>query len=191
MSSNGQVITRYSTVAIVLHWAIALLLVSNIALYWISDSLPEEQGRALMDWHKSTGMLILILSLFRLGWRWFHPVPPYPAGLPQLQKFLAKAVHVGFYVIMIGMPLTGWVMMSGAPPYAQIIFYGLFEWPRLPFVDGAQGAAADFWDAVGGAHEVLAWFAYGLIALHVAGALYHQFIARDAIMARMSPRLGK
>lgn len=188
MSTNDQAITRYSTVAIVLHWAISLLLLVNIGLFWISENMSEEQGRALMDWHKSTGMLILILSLFRLAWRWLHPVPPCPAGLPQLQKLLAKTVHVGFYVIMIGMPLTGWVMTSGAPPNIQIIFYGLVEWPRLPFVDGAQGPAADFWEAVGRAHELLAWLAYGLSALHVAGALYHQYIARDAIMARMSPR---
>lgn len=188
----GAVVTRYSTVAIALHWAIALLLVSNIGLAWAFENIPKGLTTfQLIQLHKSTGILVLLLSLLRLGWRLAHPAPPYPAGLNRWEQTLARAVHIGFYVVMIGMPLTGWVMVSGSKLNLPTRIYGLFTWPNLPFVHGATGSAKAFWHTVGETHDLGAKLAYGLIALHVAGALKHQFVDKDVIMSRMAPWFGR
>ena len=184
----GAVVTRYSTVAIALHWAIALLLIANIGLAWAFGNIPKGLLTfQLVQVHKSTGILILLLSLVRLGWRLAHPAPPYPAGLKPWEQALARAVHIGFYVVMIGMPLTGWVMVSGSKLNLPTRIYGLFTWPNLPFVHGATGATKAFWHTVGGMHDLGAKLAYALIVLHVAGALKHQFVDKDVIMSRMAP----
>jgi cytochrome b561 len=189
MREQKPVITSYSTVAVTMHWLIALLLISNIALAWSTDYLSRPQAGMIMGWHKSTGILILLLSLIRLGWRLAHPAPPYPAGLPRWEEVMARLTHWGFYVIMIGMPITGWIMTSGARAKAPFSWYGLFPWPMLGFVHASQGTAAQVWHAVGESHGLLAKLAYVLIVLHVGAALKHQFVDRDVIMARMAPFL--
>lgn len=186
-----RVITHYSRVAVVLHWLIALLLMLNIALAWSRGWLTHEQVGMVMGFHMSTGILILLLSLVRLGWRLAHPAPPYPAGLPAWEKGLAHATQWGFYLIMIGMPLTGWIMTSGPRAHGPLTLYGLVPWPLLEFVHNAQGRAGAVWHSVGETHGILAWVAYLLIVLHVGGALKHQFLDRDVIMARMLPRRGR
>lgn len=182
-----QVVTHYSSVAVVLHWLIAVLLILNIALAWSRSLITREQAGAVMAFHISTGILVLLLSLVRLAWRIAHPAPPYPAGLPARERVLAHATQWGFYFIMIAMPLTGWIMTSGPRAHEPLSLYGLVPWPLLSFVHQAQGQAGAIWHKVGEAHGLLAWLAYLLIILHVGGALKHQFIDRDVIMARMSP----
>lgn len=182
-----QVITRYATVAVVLHWLIAVLLLINIALAWSRGFITHEQAGSVMDVHKSTGILILLLSLLRLGWRLAHPAPPYPAGLPAWERGLAHVTQWGFYLVMIAMPLTGWIMTSSPRAAGGLTLYGLIPWPSLGFVRNAQGTAGAIWHNVGEAHGLLAWLAYLLIVLHVGGALKHQFIDRDVVMARMLP----
>lgn len=183
------VVTHYSSVAVLLHWLIAVLLLTNIVLAWAHDELSRAQSAVAIGIHMSTGILILLLSLVRLAWRLLHPAPPYPAGLPRWEKSLARLVHWGFYLIMIGMPLTGWIMTSGPRARGPLVLYGLVPWPRLAFVHGAHGAVAATWHSIGEAHGLLAWLAYGLIVLHVLAALKHQFVDRDVIMARMVPFL--
>lgn len=182
-------VTRYSTVAIVLHWAIALLLISNIGLAWWFENIPKSlRTFQLVQLHKSTGILVMLLSLARLAWRLMHPAPPYPAGLPAWEKAAARAVHWGFYLVMIGMPLTGWAMVSASKTNIPTLIYGLLPWPDLGFVHGASAAAKHSWhEASETAHNLLAKLAYGLIVLHVAAALKHQFINKDVVMARMAP----
>ncbi len=190
-ADGDTVVTYYSAVAVTLHWLIALMIVSNIVLAWIHDDVARETSSRLMLWHKSTGILVLLLSLVRLGWRLVHPAPPYPAGLPGWERRSSRIVHWGFYVIMIAMPLTGWIMTSGPKAKATLMLYGVVPWPMLGFVHSAQGQAATIWHAVGEAHGLLAYLAYALIALHVAAALKHQFVDRDVIMARMLPTLRR
>ena len=186
-----QIITRYSTVAVVLHWLIAALLMTNIVLAWSRSVLTRDQVGTVMELHKSTGILVMLLSLLRLAWRLAHPAPPYPAGLPAWERALAHAAQWGFYAIMIAMPLTGWIMTSGPRAHGPLTLYGLIPWPLLGFVHEAQGRSGEIWHSVGEAHAVLAWLAYLLIVLHVGGALKHQFLDRDVIMARMLPSLRR
>src|SRR5687768_367402 len=167
---------RYSWGAIVLHWAIALALAFQLALGF---SMPkDERGFALFQLHKSVGITILLLSLARLAWRLTHRPPPAVEG--GFQGFLAKAVHTLLYGFMIGMPLTGWAVVSTSPIEVPTLFWGAISWPHLPLPGGLNEAFEE-------THEILAWIGVSLIALHVAGALRHQFLLRDGLLRRMGP----
>ena len=180
---------RYSTVAIVLHWLIAGAIVLQIILGWRMGGQPTPERFAVFQLHKSVGITILLFSLVRLGWRLANPPPPLPANLPHWEARLSKIVHVGFYVIMIGMPLTGWLTVSTSAIAIPTLLYGTIPWPHVPGVADLAPAAKALWNKLaGGSHEILAWLAYGLLALHVAGALKHQLFSRDEpILARMAP----
>ena len=166
---------RYSTGAIVLHWLIALALAGEIALGF---AMPKDaSGFAEYQLHKSIGITILALSLLRLGWRFTHARPaPVEGGFA---GFLAGAVHVGFYVFMIAMPLTGWAMVSTDPLNVPTILFGVVEWPHLPLGEGLNELAEE-------SHEWLAWGGLALFALHVVGALRHHFMMDDGLLARMT-----
>ncbi len=183
---------RYSTVAIVLHWTIALLILGQIAGGLYVDDLPREtdaqkrQVFELLQLHKSFGVTILLLSLARLGWRLTHRAPPLPAEMAGWERFAARATHSGFYVLMIGVPLLGWAMVSASPLQVPTMLFGQVPWPHLPGFEGIEDRRA-----VSGAlhelHEYGAFTILGLFALHVAAALKHHFINRDDVLARMLP----
>lgn len=167
---------RYSWGAIVLHWAIALALAFQLALGF---SMPkDERGFALFQLHKSVGITILVLTLARLAWRLTHRPPPAVEG--GFQGFLAKAVHTLLYVFMIGQPLTGWAMVSTDSIKIPTVLYSTIPWPHLPLPAGLNEAMEE-------GHEILAWTGVALIALHVAGALRHQFLLRDGLLRRIGP----
>ncbi|MBS0361616.1 MAG: YceI family protein [Proteobacteria bacterium] len=180
---------RYATIAIVLHWLIALAIVAQVSLAWRFDDDHSPTGFALTQLHKSIGITILVLSLIRLGWRLANPPPPEPAGVKPWERRLSQAVHWGFYVIMIGMPLTGWIMVSASRTAIPTLLYGVVPWPNLPGLAGLAPAAKHTWRAIGeNGHSVLAWGAYGVVALHVAGALKHQVFERNVpVFPRMAP----
>jgi cytochrome b561 len=184
-------LSRYSTLAIILHWLIALLIFSNIVLAWVFQNTP--QGLTwfkLIQLHKSVGITVLLLSVLRLAWRLFNPPPPLPA-MPPWQTIAAKAAHWGFYVIMICMPLSGWVMVSASLRNLPTLLYGIVPWPHLAFIHDMSMDARKVWGHwAGTTHGALAWFAYILIVLHVAAALKHQFFDRDDLLFRMAP-LGR
>lgn len=180
--------TRYSTVAIVLHWLIAAAIIFQVILAWRMDGRTP-QGFALIQLHKSVGLSILLFSLARLAWRLTHRPPPLPESLASWERSLAKITHIGLYVIMIGMPITGWIMVSTSRIQVPTLLYGLVPWPHVPGLAHLTGAAKTAWNSFGHTgHEALAWGAYLLIALHVAGALKHQLFSRDEpILAHMAP----
>lgn len=167
---------RYSTGAILLHWAIALALGFQLALGF---SMPkDERGFELFQLHKSVGITILLLTLARLAWRLTHRPPA--AVEDGFQGFLAKAVHTLLYVFMVGMPLTGWAIVSTSRIEIPTVFWGVIPWPHLPLPGSIN-------EAVEETHELLAWIGIALIVLHVAGALRHQFLLRDGLLRRMGP----
>ena len=180
---------RYASVAIALHWLIALAIMLQVSLAWRMDGPLTPENFALIQLHKSVGITVLALSVLRLGWRLANPPPPLPADMPPWEKALAHAAHLGLYAIMIGMPLTGWLMVSASKRAIPTLLYGAVHWPDLPgFAAMAPGAKA-VWRAIGeNGHGLLADGLYLLFVLHVAGALKHQFLDRDQpILARMAP----
>ncbi|WP_027487724.1 cytochrome b/b6 domain-containing protein [Allorhizobium undicola] len=189
--------TRYSLVAIALHWTIALLIVSMIPMGWWmvrAISRPESQQLAyqLFQLHKSIGFAILALTLLRILWRLTHRPPPMPDGMKPWERFLAHATHMAFYAFMLALPLTGWLYVSSGwaiatdkPLEVATSWFGLFTIPHLPGLEGNRAVAF-------GAMGAHAWMAYGgtvLICLHAGAALKHHFIERDGVLAQMLPLL--
>jgi len=167
---------RYSSVAILLHWLLALTLAFQMALGF---AMPRDaSGFAAYQLHKSVGILILVLTLVRIGWR-LKNRPPL-ALEKGLTGFLAKAVHLGFYAVLLLAPLSGWALVSTAEIRVPTMLFGTVPLPHLP-VPASIGAPAEF------AHEWLSWIGLGLFALHIAGAIRHHFLIRDDLIQRMAP----
>lgn len=171
---------RYSSVSLTLHWLTAALVVTQVLLITAHDATEGPLSREFVQIHKSVGLGILVLTLGRLIWRFANPAIPLPATMPRWQKLLARGTHVLFYVFLIAMPLAGWAASSAAG--REIIWFGLFEWPLLP-IGGGRETAGQLMDL----HETAAKGLYVLIALHVLGALKHQFLDRDNVLHRMIP----
>ena len=180
--SNVYPAERYSTVAIWLHWTIALLVILNLAVGLLHDSVPL--FRAWMGAHKALGMSVLVLSMARLAWRLANRPPPLPAGMPAWEKGLAHFAHAVLYGMMIGMPATGWLMVSGSAKRGPFSWFGLFDMPYLP-VSTATGHFGHE------AHEILGWMMLVLVVAHSAAALRHHLLLRDGILARMAPVLAR
>lgn len=179
---------RYTAVAIALHWTIAVLIVLQIVLAGRMEGRTPE-AFAVLQFHKSIGVTVLLLSVARLGWRLINPPPPEPATLAPWEQRLAVVVHWAFYGVMIGMPLTGWAMVSASRIEIPTLLFGTVPWPHLPVLPDLAPAAKQAWHeaAKQGHHLIIKGF-YVLIALHVAGALKHQLFRRDEpVLARMAP----
>jgi len=187
-ASRGAESARYSAVAIVLHWTIAALIVLQVVLGTRMDARTPE-AFAVFQLHKSVGITILLLSLARLGWRLMNPPPLEPPTLAPWERRLATAVHWAFYIVMIGMPLTGWIMVSTSRVVLPTLLYGVIPWPHLPGLPELAGPVKAAWySAAKTSHETIILGGVGLLALHVAGALKHQLFRRDEpVLSRMLP----
>lgn len=168
---------RYSRIAIFLHWTIAALLAFQISVGWALEDLGA-RGFALFQLHKSIGISILLLTLARIAVRYWKPRPaPVEGGW---QGALAKAVHAGLYIFMLGAPLTGWALVSTAKVKVPTLIFGIVPLPHLPLPMSAH-------ELTEGAHGLLAWLGIALFLLHVAGALRHHIMLRDGLLWRMMP----
>ncbi len=181
--------SRYSGVAMSLHWLIAALMIGNIGLAWYFNTLKGPAEVAPLMLHKSIGVTVLLLTLVRIAWRLVGAPPKLPDSMKPWEKRLAMASHFVFYVLMLGLPLTGWAMVSASPLIKAhpTVLYGLIPWPAVPYpgLDSDHLHAAR--KAFGFTHSTLAKLAYVTIVLHVAAALKHQFLDRDDVLARMAP----
>lgn len=182
---------RYTRVAVILHWLIALAIIGLLAAgKWMVGAVEEPETRNIAfkvyQLHKSLGVTVLLLTLLRLGWRLLHKAPPLPAGMPAWQVRAAKASHHLFYVLMLAAPLTGWAMVSASPLGFPTIVFGLFEWPHiapLTRLEDKAGAA----ELLSEVHEQVAHVMILLIVLHIAAALKHHYVDRDGLLGRMIP----
>jgi cytochrome b561/polyisoprenoid-binding protein YceI len=180
---------RYSIVAIVLHWSIAALIVLQVVLAGRMDGAPGVARFEVTQLHKSVGITVLLLSLLRLAWRLMNPPEPLPRTMARWERRLAGLTHVLLYVVMIGMPLTGWIMVSTSALGRPTILFGLVNWPHVPGLPDLAPAAKTAWHNVAETgHGLMAKATYVLVGLHVAGALKHQLFSRDEpVLARMAP----
>ncbi|WP_427963414.1 cytochrome b [Altererythrobacter sp.] len=167
---------RYNRGAQALHWIIALLIIANLATGLLHD--PLEDYVRLMPLHKSTGITILLLSLARIAWRFTWTRPPYPDSMSAKEVALAKAVQALFYVMMVLMPVTGWITTS-AGKY-PLTWFGLVDIPKFSVTRDSATYAFNH-----EAHEVMGFVFLALVALHVGAALRHQFLLKDGILRRM------
>lgn len=176
---------RYSGFTLTLHWVTVVLVVTQLAILWISADLPRPDRGVWMTGHKSVGLVILFLTLARLGVRLFHPAIALPTTMPAWEKLVSRATHGLFYVLLIALPLGGWTAAtaSGRP----IQFFWSFPWPAMPFVPLDKGLGK----AVMELHEIGGKVLIGLIILHVLGALKHYLLDKDNVLQRMIPFLPR
>lgn len=177
---------RYDAVAVTLHWVTALCIIAMIPLGFFMGDLPISIRFDAYAVHKSLGLTVLGLSIFRLIWRLLNPPPALPAGMKPYERMLAKTTHWLFYALIVAMPLSGWLMVSASRKYPTVYFW-LGEVPFIPMPMGIDGKATS--DMFRQYHELLAYGALVLIVLHVGAALKHHLVLKDDVLRRMLPRV--
>ncbi|KQU61768.1 cytochrome B [Sphingomonas sp. Leaf339] len=180
MSTHPDTIARYSRVAMWFHWTIAVFVIANLAIGLLHDSVL---GFAFPI-HKALGITVLALTAARLAWRLAHRAPPLPAHTPAWERGAAHATHWALYLLMIALPVTGWLMVSGSAQRRPLTWFGLFDIPYLPVGKAAGGFGHE-------SHEILGWVMLALVVLHIGAALRHRLILRDHVLARMAPALDR
>ena len=172
---------RYPGVAMILHWLIAIAVIIQWRIAVAGENAStQEAGRAIMGDHFSLGVVILLLVLARLVWRFVQPNPPLAAHLAPWERWLAKATHTLFYILLIVMPLAGWLAMSKYGNGVDV--FGLFSLPALPVASDPEGASDIF-----SIHAAAGVTLLVLTAIHVLGTLKHTLIDKDGNLFRMLP----
>jgi cytochrome b561 len=162
------------------HWSTALLILVMIVLGWLAVSYPMSPTKIeLFTWHKSLGLFILAWTAFRLAWRATRRAPPLPEGMSRVEQWSARVSHTGLYLLLIGMPVSGWIINSAAD--FPLKWFGLFRVPQLVSPDERlQHIAEDV-------HYVLFWLIAILVIIHAAAAFHHHFVRRTDVLRRMLP----
>ena len=170
---------RFTVPQRILHWlmAVCILAMLFIGVGMVSTVMPKYL--TLVSIHKPLGIAILFLALVRLAVRLAYGAPPLPVDLPEPMKLAAHLSHYAFYVLMIGMPLIGWGMLSAAA-YPVVLFGGVHLPATLPLSDSMHTL---LWNA----HFYLAFAFFALILLHVGAALFHALVRRDGVFEAMAP----
>lgn len=172
---------RYNNTAIALHWLIALLIFAAFPLGVYMHDLPLSPTKLqLYSYHKWIGVTVLLFALLRLMWRLTHPVPPLPATMPRWQMRASHATHHALYLLMLLVPLSGW-LMSSAKGF-KTVWLGVLP---LPDVVGKDKVLGDLLTVV---HQGLNFLLLALVVIHIAAVLKHRLIDRDDILDRMLPR---
>lgn len=187
-ATSTHVQQRYTTVAIILHWAIAFFIFNNLMFGFFMEDYPDAQRRSAVAFHISCGLSVLVLVVLRLLWRITHRPPPFLPGTTPRETRLAHAVHHAIYFLMFAMPITGWLFLSANPPGRPgSLIFGLFRLHRFEFLTGLQPRELQkqVHDVIVEVHGIGAWILIGLLALHVLGALKHQFVDKQPELARM------
>jgi cytochrome b561 len=176
-------IRRYSNVAVTFHWVVVALVLTQVAIgFTFAELLPRgPEQHALFTWHKTLGALILLLTLARLGYRLKNPPPPFPPELPHWRRIVAVWNHRLFYLMLILLPLTGLIAVSGG---AKTWFTPLVGGIPLPVV---PGISEDTGDTSGDVHMLLVYTTIALLLLHVGAAIYQQFFVHERTAGRMPP----
>ena len=184
---------RYGRVAMSLHWLIAAFVIINIGFGLYMSDLPRSDPDkfALIQLHKSIGLTVLVLSVVVVLWRLMNPSPRWPSEMSPAMRLAARTSHVLLYVLIVAIPLSGWLLVSASPLGKATPYFFLFGWPNLPFFAGMTREAVhpyhELYDTI---HVWLAWSAIVLVPIHVLAALYHQFVLRDHLLARIVPGMG-
>lgn len=187
-------LNRWGLVSRAFHWAVVALVIVQIPLgFWMvevyeaytetyaDDRLPMVLRTSMA--HHTIGLLVLSLAFWRLAWRALNTTPDLPPNLAAYQRYLARMTHVFLYILMFVYPLTGWAALSAYEGEFPIYFFGWDDVPRIvPQV--AEGEAFDYVFFA----EIHRWgwkVGSAILGLHVAGAVWHQFVARDGVLRRM------
>jgi cytochrome b561 len=179
---GGEEALRYSRVAMWLHWIITALVVTNLLLGLYHDDFGKPAEVWIMFYHKATGLTVLALTLARLAWRLGHRPPPFDPVMKRWEVRLAGLIHGLFYVLLLAIPITGWILTSTNGRVTS--WFGLFDVAPLPV-----SRARDVHELFEEVHEILGKLMIGLIVLHVAGAAKHHLDGHRHLIGRMAPWL--
>jgi cytochrome b561 len=171
---------HYSSTAKSLHWLMALLFFGMLALgFYMTGLSLSPQKLQLYSWHKWAGITVFLLALFRLAWRISHTPPDLPDTMSRAAKWLAHSGHWVLYLLMLAIPLSGW-LMSSAKGF-QTVWFGIVPIPDLLSRDRELG------NLLAEVHGLLNWAFIALLSGHILAALMHQFINKDRLLERMLP----
>jgi len=168
----------WGSVAKILHWLIALGVLTAAVVAKVSEELSSSRDR--YEWmvsHKSLGLTLLALMLIRVAWRMSNPSPDLPASMPRWQRLAARLTHWGLYLVLLWMPITGWLAHS-----ASGLPLKWFNWFKVPGLVGKDKALKGLAENL---HEWGFWLLIALFIVHVAAALKHHFIERDDTLRKM------
>ncbi len=175
--------TRYTAVAIVLHWFLAAAIVLGFLIGLQQADAPVSPARVRwINYHKWIGITILGLSVLRLLWRFSHRPPTPPESMQRWQRTASDWVYRALYLFFFIVPIAGWAYSSALG--FHVVYFGVI---RLPDLAPKDKALADLLFQV---HATLAWTLATLVGVHVAAALKHHFVDKDGLLLRMSLRGG-
>lgn len=180
-ASRGGAPQVYSTTAIVIHWLTAAALSLAIALGWRMREAGGAERDSVLAVHMSIGISILLLTLLRMTWRMTHRPPAMP--VPAAERWAAQIAHTIFYVLLIAVPLLGWLNLSTSSVVESNRLFGVVPWPNIPGVARSSGVGT----AAESAHRVLAYSLCILLLFHVAGAVKHHVTSPGSGFSRILP----
>jgi len=172
--------TTWGWAAIALHWIGAALIILLLAHGWWMTHLTSRPERlANYAGHAAMGYDLLVLLAARLLWRWMNPVPGPPGDTKPWERLAAHVSHAGLYVLMFATTLVGWGLAGTMRTPLQQDIFGI----KVPLIyANPDRAVHEMWEDT---HRVLAYVLLALVVVHVAAALYHHFVKRDAVLKRM------
>lgn len=179
--------SRYSAVAIALHWTIAAIVIGNLGggllletLLYSPDASIRAIGVVVIDVHKSLGLTLVVLSVARIGWRLANSPPALPGYMTRGEVLLSRVVHHGFYALLLLIPLSGWALASTDKVIYPLVWFWLVPVASLPLPQSLGDTFAD-------THRLLGYSAIALLVVHVGAALKHHYLDRDNLLARIWP----
>lgn len=171
--------TQYGSVSKKLHLCTAIVFILMLIIGSLMGEITDKPIRGfVVNIHKLLGLVALALGVLMLLWSLVNPKPNYPATMPHWEKKLARLVQGCLYLLLIAMPLSGWILSTSAGRAPD--FFGLMSLP-LPGIAENETVR----NLSGEAHEILAWALFILVCFHVLGALKHRFIDKDNTFQRM------
>jgi len=171
----------YDRVLKAVHWSTLLLIAAAYIAIWGSYAVAtKEQEAFLTQLHRSLGVTVFVLTVFRLGWRWHARIPSLPADLPAIQKVAARLAEYVLYALLLIQPILGILYINARGRRVDFFFLG-----ELPPIVGPDKVLAK--QAVA-AHDIVAYVLLTFIGLHAAAALFHHFVRRDDVLKAMLPR---
>ncbi len=172
---------HYTATAKALHWGVAVLIFGLLGLGFYMTGLELSPTKLqLISWHKWAGVTTFALVVVRLAWRVTHRPPALPDYMSALERFAAHAGHHLLYVLMVAIPLSGWLMSSAKG--IQTVWFGVLPIPDLLAKDKALG------DLLRTVHMILNFVLIAVLLGHIGAALKHHFINKDDVLTRMLPR---
>jgi cytochrome b561 len=172
---------QYGAIAKLFHWVTLGLMLVALPLGFVIQHVKDDSKMGFYALHESVGLTILFVALARLAWRWLSPPPSPPNDMPKLLRTASTAVHHSLYGLLILQPVFGFLATNawGFPMRGATAYLGFIEFPK--FMEAWEGLAK----ILSLLHSIGGWLLVVLIALHIAGALFHHAIRRDGTLMRM------